>query len=333
MTTTRSATATSGLISGLDSAGIISKIVAADGVPKMLLSNQVMALQAKNTAITALVSRLKAVSTSLGAMTGTRLDAMSVTLGDGGTQMSASVVNASAVRAGTYSVQATALASAQTQTSQGYDSATATGTLTTGAYSITYGTQTASFTLDGTNSSLEGLATAVNAAMPGMSAYVVDSGAVAGRYRLVLQGETGASHAFSLTAPPPPPPPGAIPAMHMAPVPTVESSAFPSESATGTIARGTYTVTYGAATTSFAIDASDSSLDGFVARVGAAGIANLSASVVSSGPGAYQVVLEGAPGGPGIVVGWVPPVLPGTPGPGAPLILSPVAAQAAVSSV
>jgi flagellar hook-associated protein 2 len=64
-----------------------------------------------------------------------------------------------------------------------------------GVLDISVGTSSFAVTIDATNDSLDGLATAINAAGSGVRASVVGDG---GGFRLVLKGETGAAKAFTV---------------------------------------------------------------------------------------------------------------------------------------
>lgn len=202
MTTTTSTTSatngsaiavTLGIGSGIDTTALVTQLAAAEKAPQEAL------ITTRETANTAQVSSLATISSSIDSFA-TALKA----LVGGGTLFTQPTSSSSAVgvsaQAGTRipsnlaaRLQVTALAQGQTIMSARRD---ATQSLATGTLSLATAQGSATITLDQSNNSLSGLATAINGANLGVSASVVNDGAGS---RLVVKGPAGAANAFSLS--------------------------------------------------------------------------------------------------------------------------------------
>lgn len=182
---------------GLDFNQILQADAAAAQVPITALDNQ---LTAVNTSIstlgtiqgdfTSLQSALNALNTSL-------------TIPPSGVSVSQnapfSATSTGGAVNGTYNVTVTQLASAQSLASQGYASSNAG--VGDGSITITIGGQPTSITIDSSNDTLAGLASAINGAGIGVTAQVVDTGAPGAPYRLqITSSATGSAQAFSITS-------------------------------------------------------------------------------------------------------------------------------------
>jgi flagellar hook-associated protein 2 len=100
---------------------------------------------------------------------------------------------------GTYNVTVSQLASAESLASQGY--ASDTSSVGDGTFTITIGGTVTPITVDSTNDTLDGLATAITTAGLGVSAQVVDTGAAGAPYQLeITSNSTGSAGAFSVTS-------------------------------------------------------------------------------------------------------------------------------------
>jgi flagellar hook-associated protein 2 len=182
---------------GLDFNQILQADAAAAQVPITALQNQ---LTAVNTSIstlgtiqgdfTSLQSALNTLNTSL-------------TIPPSGVSVSqnapfSATATGGAIN-GTYNVTVTQLASAQSLASQGYASSDAS--VGDGSITITIGGQPTSITINSSNDTLAGLASAINSAGIGVTAQVVDTGAPGAPYRLqITSSATGSAQAISITA-------------------------------------------------------------------------------------------------------------------------------------
>jgi flagellar hook-associated protein 2 len=182
---------------GLDFNQILQADAAAAQIPITALQNELVGV---NTAIstlgtiggdfTTLQSALNALNTSL------TIPPIGVTVSQNAPFTAA--VTGGAVN-GTYNVTVSQLASAQCVASQGYTSSGAS--VGDGTVTVTVGGQPTSITIDSSNDTLSGLASALNSAGIGITAQVVNTGAPGAPYRLQLtSNETGSAQGFSITA-------------------------------------------------------------------------------------------------------------------------------------
>jgi flagellar hook-associated protein 2 len=199
-----------GVGSGLDVGNIVSQLMSIERRPLDQLDRREVAYQAQLSAYGNLRSALSSFRSSVSALDSLdRFTAPSLSVGD------SSVLTASAAgraQAGSYAIDVTQLAQAQSLVAAGQTSAGAAigsgaattlrfefgtisgGTLTNGIYSGAAFTQNASqpsttVTIDSSNNSLEGIRNAINAANLGVAASIVKDGSAA-PYRLVLQSAT-----------------------------------------------------------------------------------------------------------------------------------------------
>lgn len=152
--------ASTGVGSGLDIAGIVQKLVEAEGTPKATRLNSAEAkVQAKLSALGSLRSALAGFRSALAVLKDvTKFQGRQVALSSPDF-LSASA--ASTAVPGTYSIEVQQLAQAQRQQALPYSAVTdvvGTGTLT-----ITTADETVEIVLDGTNNTLAGVAAAINA--------------------------------------------------------------------------------------------------------------------------------------------------------------------------
>ncbi len=185
-----------GIGSGLDISAIVSSLTSAYGAAQ---TNQ---LTAQQTSLDAQVSAYGTFTSALDKLQATlpslqdpsQLAGFSAAVAD--STIASASTNSQAV-AGQYSLEVQNLATAATLTSQpvpGSTSVVGTGTLT-----IAVGGSTASINIDGTDNTLAGIASAINAAAnnPGVTASVITTTAGA---RLVLAGTaTGAANSITVT--------------------------------------------------------------------------------------------------------------------------------------
>ena len=217
-----SSTSSSGLIpsgslttSSIDVASIVNQLMTVDSQPMTQLQNQQSGIQSR---ITALNTVQSAVSTFQSAIQG--LTSLSQYQSYNATS-SSSAVSATATASatpGNYSVSVSQLAQAQTIASAGQTSdssaigsgATTTltfnfgavsgGTLTNGVYSgatFTPSGTSKSVTINSSNDTLSGIASAINAAGIGVTATIVNNGS-SSPYQLVLTGPSGVSNSMQI---------------------------------------------------------------------------------------------------------------------------------------
>lgn len=184
----------SGLMSGLDTESIISKMMSIEQRPILLLQQQEAAYQSKISALGTLKGVLADLQTAAAALTETDLFA-GFTATSGNTDvLTASTDDAAVV--GTYQVTVSTLAKAQQMRSSAF--AASSDVVGTGTLTIQVGTNTAvNVTIDGTNNTLAGIAQAINDADADVTAGVINDGS---NYYLTLASkETGTSNTISLT--------------------------------------------------------------------------------------------------------------------------------------
>ena len=185
-----------GIGSGLDINGIVSSLTTAAGLAQNnQLSDRKTALTAQVSAYGTFSSALETLQATLTTLTDPKtLAGRTVTLGD---DKIASATATSAAIPAQYSLQVQNLATAASLASQPLPSgATVVGT---GTLNIAVGGSSASITIDSTDNTLAGIASAINSAPnnPGLSASVLTTSAGA---RLVLTGNvTGAANAITVT--------------------------------------------------------------------------------------------------------------------------------------
>jgi flagellar hook-associated protein 2 len=197
-----STSATSGVtisnFTGLDFNSILTAETAAAQVPITAVENQ---LVAANTAISTLgtisgdFTQVQSALTNL--TTSLTIPPLAASVSTGA-PFTASVTGAPA--GGTYTVKVSNLASAQIVASQGYTSDTAS--VGDGTFSISLnGGAATPITINSTNDTLDGLASAINNAALGVTAQVVNTGAPGAPYRLELvSNSSGTAGAFSVSS-------------------------------------------------------------------------------------------------------------------------------------
>lgn len=185
-----------GIVSGLDTSGLINAIIEAAATPQLAMTQQRDGLNERAEKVAALSSRFADISTAIDAIDESDdWNIATVTSGDN-TAFQATVDGDAAL--GTYNISVTALAKAQTTATAGYADRTSLGVIAEGNLDITVGGVTTSLTVDGTNSSLGDVAALLNE-VEGVTAFTIDTGDATNPFRLVIQAdETGTDGAFTL---------------------------------------------------------------------------------------------------------------------------------------
>jgi len=211
MATTTSSTSPTlsspGVGSGLDVAGIVSKLMTVEKRPLTLMDAQISASQAKVSAYGTLKSALATLQGSLAGLgKATSFRALAATVSD--PAMMTATVGDNAV-AGSYAVEVTGLAQAQKLATAGFASLTdvvGTGTLTfdlgtfDGVGFTANGKGARTVTIAAGQNSLAGIRDAVNAANLGVTATIVNDGNANGNHLVFTVTTTGAANSLRITA-------------------------------------------------------------------------------------------------------------------------------------
>ena len=183
-----------GIGSGLDISAIVSSLTTAFGAAQTSqLTNQQTTLDSEVSAYGTFTAALDTLKLSLPALEDpTQLAGFAATVAD---KNIASATTSSDAVAGTYSLQVNNLATVATATSAALSSTAAVGT---GTLTISVGGASTAITIDTTNNTLAGIASAINSAPNvGVSASVITTTAGS---RLVLTGtQTGAANQITVT--------------------------------------------------------------------------------------------------------------------------------------
>lgn len=215
------ATSTTGVSSGLDINSIVSQLMAVEQRPLTLLAKKEASYQAKVSAFGNINSALSTFQDALAKLADPgKYQAMSSSVGD------ATILTASAdtkAAAGSYNINVTALAQAQTLKTAGMSSSTAkigageetTITFQFGTYNQTAdasgvfpaGTTftqnaaraTGTVKIDGTNNSLQGIRDAINKAGLGVTATIISDGSATPNRLVITSDKTGAASTMKIT--------------------------------------------------------------------------------------------------------------------------------------
>jgi len=185
-----------GIGSGLDIAGIVQQLVAAEGQPvESRIGQQEARAQAKLSAFGSLKSALSDFRDKLDVMQS--LDKFLSRTASSGNEDYFTVSAGTNALPASYSVEVVQVAQAQKLTSGAFvdsDTVIGTGTLTVGV-----GASTMDLTIDATNNTLAGIRDAINAATdnPGVAATIVN--ADSGSYLIVTGESTGAANSITIT--------------------------------------------------------------------------------------------------------------------------------------
>ncbi|RMJ03905.1 Flagellar hook-associated protein 2 [Marinobacter litoralis] len=186
-----------GVGSGIFSADLVDKLVAAERVPtEERLNSKERSIQAKISAFGALKNALEEMKSPLdGLKSGAAFDAYTSSISND--DVAGVTLDESSVSRGSYTLNVTQLAQRQSLASASQADKDAT-TFGNGTLTFEVGGVTTEVTIDDSNNTLEGIASAINDAGAGVSAGVVDTGS---GYRLVMTSdESGTANAISVTA-------------------------------------------------------------------------------------------------------------------------------------
>lgn len=189
-------TFTGGLVSGIDTASLISSLVAANSATLDVIKAQRSVVSSRKDAYDTLASRLDALNSAI-ADIDTSKEFRSVTGSSNSDAVSISAAGDAIV--GTMSVVVNQLASSAMEVSDGVASHTDAGTMAEGTWSFTVAGVTTSVTIDSSATSLDDLVSAINDQVDGVTAYVMNTGDASTPYRLVVSANsTGSENTVSI---------------------------------------------------------------------------------------------------------------------------------------
>lgn len=189
-------TAIDGIVSGIDTTGLINSIIEAESGTLRAMQAQQSDLKDRREKVAALAGRITEISTTLddldeledwdlATITSEENTAFSVDIDDDAT-------------AGTYTVQVNRLAKALVQTSSGYADRAAADSIALGTMDVTVAGVTTTITVDDATDTLADLAAKINE-VDGVTAYTVDTGSGSTPWQIVIQAdETGTANGFTL---------------------------------------------------------------------------------------------------------------------------------------
>ena len=184
-----------GFGSGIDTQQLVKDLAAASREPKVeRVTKLVQQNQTRISALAQARSNLEGFADSLGQMVADGTLRSTPTVSDDSVLSATSRAGLSADSFAA-TVEVTQLARAQTVYSGVVASRTAP--VGQGTMTLTVGGVAKTITIDGTNNSLDGLASAINSSGGGVTASII---ADQGGHRLILKGPSGAANAFTLTA-------------------------------------------------------------------------------------------------------------------------------------
>lgn len=188
-----------GISSGYDTTALIDAMVAAQSASIKPMQVQVAQLNKKLTAVQSLEAAVIALQTQT--QTLTSASTFSAASATSSAPDSLAVTASSSAVAGSYTIQVQSVATAAQSISQGFDDTTTT---TVGTGTITLGLGNASYapiTIDSSNNTLTGIASAINNAGLPVTASIVNDGGSSASYHLVLTSSVpGAANTISFSS-------------------------------------------------------------------------------------------------------------------------------------
>jgi flagellar hook-associated protein 2 len=184
-----------GLASGLDTQSIITQLMQLAKQPVTLLQNREQAFQVKLSAYGSVKSALSDFQSAVDNLSG--VGSFAATTSTSSNENIMTVSSSGTAALGSHSVVVSALAKAQSVRSAAFTAST--DVVGTGTLSIQVGTGTAvDVTIDSSNDTLAGIATAINSANAGVTAGVLDDGN--GNFYLTMSSKTaGTANTISVT--------------------------------------------------------------------------------------------------------------------------------------
>jgi flagellar hook-associated protein 2 len=188
-----------GLVSGLNTSAIIQGLVAVQQQKITDLENQKQTVTTQQAAFDGIEAKVLALQGTLTPLTSSQnsvFAARTATPSDTSILTAAASTNAVS---GTYDLQVQSIATANQIASQGFDSSGSS--ISHGNLELKIGNVTTSITVDSSNDTLQGLASAINGSGAAVTAYVINDGSGDGQagYRLVLASKaTGTSNQINV---------------------------------------------------------------------------------------------------------------------------------------
>ncbi|QTF07989.1 flagellar filament capping protein FliD [Brenneria izadpanahii] len=190
-----SVTASLGVGSGLDLTSILEKLQAVEDQKVTVIENKQTAYTAKTTAYNTLNSALESLSTATEALTSSDLYSSKST----STNTAFSTTATSDAATGTYSINVSQLATAQSLVSSTQSDKTTALSSSDSTLTISVGDTTTEISLTADQTSLNGLVSAINSADAGVTASVIQSGDSS--YQLVLtSNDTGEASTMTISS-------------------------------------------------------------------------------------------------------------------------------------
>lgn len=187
-----------GLGSGIDTSSIIAQINRFNQQRIDTLRSRQTDATSRQNSVKTIETKLKEIQTTASKLARTvsgTFDARKATSSDESLIKVAATSSAAPI---TQTLTVNAIAKANIVSSQGY--ASSTSEINTGTLEISAGGSVGTITIDSTNNTLKGLASAINAAKVGVRASIVKSGSGATPYKLLLTSEkTGVDNSISIT--------------------------------------------------------------------------------------------------------------------------------------
>lgn len=188
-----------GLASGLDTNQLIQGLLAVQQQQITNLQNRQAQIIQQESAYNTIQSNLLALQTAAGSLSSTFSSVFDARTAASSNSNLATASANSGAQAGVYSFKVNSLAQAQQIASQGFDSASST--ITQGTFAFQVGTGAVNtITINSTNNTLQGLASAINTANAGVTASVVNDGSSSQGYHLLLtSNNSGTANAITIT--------------------------------------------------------------------------------------------------------------------------------------
>lgn len=189
-----------GLVSGLDTTNIISKLIELERKPVTLLENKKTTLDTQFSSWQDVNKKLYALETAVNAIN-KKSEFIGVTSSFANnnslsTQTVLTATASSSAASGTYTIKVNSLAKAEKEVSQGFSSTSSVLGAGYGTLRITAGSKTTRIDVNSSNNTLEGIKTAINNSDAGVTASIVNDGS---SYRLSITGTaTGADNKITI---------------------------------------------------------------------------------------------------------------------------------------
>jgi flagellar hook-associated protein 2 len=185
-----------GLISGMNTGAMVDSMVAVYSLPQKSLERDISNTTKQKTAVGNLIGRIDAIDDAIAAIED-EADFKSYKADYADTD-AFKVSTANGAIPGNYSIAVNQLATTELEVSDGFDDKSSTGVIAEGTLTLTYAGTDTEITVDSSNSSLSGIAAAIDE-IDGLSAYVLNTGSASEPYKLVIQGEdTGKDNTIEL---------------------------------------------------------------------------------------------------------------------------------------